>query len=149
MKNPCMPPWATQCDFIIKKSGIVEWMLISREGTKYRQSHLRASSTVAWGGSHSRGRFTLWWRSASVGQEFQPKTWLGMVRRRRGKDNQKYIFIYVGFFGGQVSCPRVWSCPKNLTSGELPFKKSVATLATLSFFHPCTKFSIKELLTVV
>jgi hypothetical protein len=28
----------------------------------------------------SQGRFTLRWRSAPVGQEFQPKTWLFQAR---------------------------------------------------------------------
>jgi len=49
-------------------------------------------------------RFCVWFpfTLATVNypcQEFEPKTWLGMEWRRRGKDNKEY-FIYVGFFGG-------------------------------------------------
>ena len=33
------------------------------------------------------------------------------------------ILLKLGFFGGQVSCPRLWGCPRNLTSRELPLKK--------------------------
>ena len=40
-------------------------------------------------------------------------------------------FLKLEFFGGQVYCLRLWGCPRNLTSGELPLQESVVTLATM------------------
>ena len=55
-----------------------------------------------------------------------------------GKQNENKIKIKrclkLEFSWGQVSCPRVWGCPRNLTSREFSQQKIVAMLATMSFF---------------
>ena len=44
------------------------------------------------------------------------------------------ILFRLEFSGGQVSCPRLWGCPRNLTSGDFPFWKVSATLASMMSF---------------
>ena len=57
-----------------------------------------------------------------------------MVCRRRWKDIKLFLFK-LEFSRGQVSCPRLWGCARNLTSGDLPFKN------VLPCWQPC-HFSI-------
>ena len=56
-----------------------------------------------------------------------------MVCWRRWK-RQWNILFRLEFSGGQVSCPRLWGCPRNLTSGDFPFWKVSATLASMMSF---------------
>jgi len=69
-----------------------------------------------------------------------------MVCPRRGKEAK--------FFEGQVLWrPSFLSeglrLPKKLDLRRIPLQKSIATLAAMSNFHPCTKFFTKGLLVVV
>ena len=93
--------------------------------------------------------FRLWWKSAPVGQDFQPKTRLfeTMVdltdkdrrKRKKKKETTTTTNLKLEFSGGQVYCSRVWKCPNNLTFREPPCKKH-CHVTTMSFLHPCLKF---------
>ena len=73
-----------------------------------------------------------------VGRELQPKTRLiwgnGWFWRASWEIIIRKKCLELEFFGGQVYCPRVWGCPRNLTSGKLPWQK------VLPCWQPCHFF---------
>ena len=95
-----------------------------------------------------QGRFTLRWRSAPVGQFFLPKAWLvegrGVVLEKMKR--QENSLFKVGVLRRSSFLSKALRLPKKLDLRKTPPSKSVATLATMSFFYLCTKFSTKGLL---
>ena len=66
-----------------------------------------------------------------------------MVCRRRWKDKKNKMFrvsFKLEFSGGKAV-----RLPKILDLRRTPLQKSATTLAAMSLFYPCTKFSTKEL----
>ena len=62
---------------------------------------------------------------------------------------RKKYFIQVGVLRRPSFLFEALRLPKNLDLQRTPLQKSVPTLATMSFFHPCTKFYTKGLLVVL
>ena len=101
-----------------------------------------------------RGQFRLQWRTPPISEEFQPKTrWyettVGML--------DKMILFHFYFLKmaqiGVLQRPSFSSeglmLPKKIDLWKTPLAKGVVMLATMPFFHPCLKFFIGEVLTIV
>jgi len=64
-------------------------------------------------------------------------------------EKRKGYFIQVGDLWRPSFLSEGLRLPKKLDLLRTPLPKSVATLAAMSIFHPCTKFFTKGLLAIV
>jgi hypothetical protein len=47
-------------------------------------------------------------------------------------------------YGCQLSCTRVWDCPRNSTSIEFPYQNLLPCWHSCHVFHSCLKFSLEK-----